>query len=156
MNEVRCEEVQERIPELALGTTPPADAGRMRAHLDGCPECREAWELVALLGAGRPAAPAGLAARIEGTVRFRRRAMPRPWWGAAAAAVAALALGIGVTSRGEPAAEVPAFAAEAAPSALGRAEDGMVAGAPTFADLSEEALLTLLEEMGAGPSGGAA
>lgn len=156
MNETRCDLVQERLPDLAAGILSQEEGAALRAHVDGCAECREVGTLVALLREGRARAPSDLASRIEGSVRTRRRSVARPWWGLAAAAVAALALGIGVTSERGGAPEVPAFVAGAEDAALWLADDGMVAGAPTLADLSDEALMTLLEEMGAGPSGGAA
>jgi len=156
MNETRCDLVQERLPDLAAGTLSEEEAGILRVHVDGCAECREVWTLVALLRKGRAEAPADLASRIEGSVRFRRRSTSRPWWGLAAAAVAALALGIGVTSERGSTPEVPAFLAGTEDASLWLSDDGMVAGAPTLGDLSDEALMTLLEEMGAGPSGGAA
>lgn len=156
MSESRCEVVQGRIPDLVSGRVVGEEADGIRSHLSACPDCREVSDLVSLLREGRPAAPEGLAGRIAGAVRFRRRSVPRPWWGLAAASIAALALGIGVLSDPEPRVNVPAFVAEAQPSALFFSDDGLIAGAPTLEDLSEEALLTLLEEMGAGPSGGAA
>jgi hypothetical protein len=88
---------------------------------------------------------------------LRRRSAARPGWGVAAAAIAAVALGIGVISDRAPATEeVPAFVAGAEEVVLWPADDGLVAGAPALDDLSDEALLTLLDEMGADPSGGAA
>ena len=60
-------------------------------------------------------------------------------------------------SDGRPTAEeVPAYVAGAEEIVLWPADDGLVAGAPALDDLSDEALITLLEEMGADPSGGAA
>lgn len=156
MNETQCDRVQERLPELAAGILPAGEADALRAHLDACDDCRDTWRLVTLLREGRPAAPADLASRIEGSVRFRRRSVSRPWWGLAAAAVAALALGIGVTADRGATPDVPAFVAGTDEATLWLSDDGLVAGAPTLGDLSDEALMTLLEEMGSGPSGGAA
>lgn len=156
MSELRCETVQERIPDLVAGFLDEQEAHRLRAHAEACAECGDMLSVVALLRSSRGVAPAGLAQRIEGSVRFRRRSVARPWWGLAAAAVAALALGIGVTSEPGATPEVPAFVAEAAGAPVWFAEDGVIAGAPTFGDLTDEALQTLLEEMSSGPSGGAA
>lgn len=157
MNELRCDTAQELLPDLALGGLAEDEASRLRLHLEGCAECRETWALVSLLHAGRPRTPPGLAERVEASTRVRRASATRPWWGAAAAAVAALALGIGVIADREAApGDVPAFVADGGTATLWLADDGVIAGAPTLGDLSDEALLTLLEEMGAGPSGGAA
>lgn len=157
MNEPQCESVRDRIPDFVGDRLAPADAAAVRAHLDECAECREEAALVGLLFASRPAAPDGLASRIEESLPSAHRSAARPWWGVAAAAVAAIALGIGVISDGTPTAEeVPAYVAGAEEIVLWPADDGLVAGAPALDDLSDEALVTLLEEMGADPSGGSA
>lgn len=156
MIEPTCDRVQEAIPDLVEGRLAAEVAEAYGGHAASCAECGEILEVVRLLGAGRPVAPEGLAARIEGAVRFRRRSVARPWWGLAAAAIAAVALGIGVTSGPSPEVEVPTIAAEDAGASPWIAEDGMVAGAATFADLSDEALQTLLDEMNAPPTGGSA
>lgn len=157
MNEAQCESVRDRIPDFVGDRLAPVDAALVRAHLDECAECREEAALVGLLFASRPASPDGLASRIEESLPVRRRSAVRPWWGAAAAAVAAIALGIGVISDKTPVVEeVPAFVAGAEEIVLWPADDGLIAGASALDDLSDEALITLLEEMGADPSGGAA
>lgn len=156
MNELRCETVQDRLPDHVAGLLSEGESERVRVHVRDCPECRDTLAVVTLLREGRGAAPAGLADRIQGSVRFRRRSPTRPWWGLAAAAVAALALGIGVASDADRTVVVPAFVAEASGASPWLTDDGVIAGAPTLGDLTDEALLTLLEEMGAGPSGGAA
>jgi hypothetical protein len=107
----------------------------------------------------RPSAPDGLVARIEQGVRTPRRSAHRPWWGLAAASVAAVAMGIGVMAKDSPPAaeaEVPAMVAGAEETSLWVADDGVVAGAPALDGLSEEALLMLLDEMESDPTGGAA
>lgn len=156
MNEPRCETVQERLPDLLAGTLSDGEAGLFDRHLEACEECREVRDLLNLLAQGRPKAPAGLADRVDAAVRSRRGPVTRPWWGVAAAAVAALALGIGVSSDGRVVPEVPAYVAEAEASSPWLSDDGIIAGAPALGDLSEEALMTLLDEMGESPSGGAA
>lgn len=157
MNEAQCESVRERIPDFVSDRLAPADAAPVRAHLHECAECREEAALVGLLFASRPASRDGLASRIEESLPLPRRSAARPWWGVAAAAVAAIALGIGVISDGTPTEEeVPAYVAGAEEIVLWPADDGLVAGAPALDGLSDEALITLLEEMGADPSGGAA
>jgi predicted anti-sigma-YlaC factor YlaD len=157
MNNPHCEPTREAIPDFIAGRLDAARAAVVRAHLDGCDECRAEAELVALLFTAKPSVPAGLAERIEGHVRVGRRARVRPWWGLAAAAVAAIALGIGVTSRTGPDVEdVPAYVAEMQGLSPWVSDDGLIAGAPALDDLSDEALMTLLDELGADGSGGAA
>ncbi len=175
MSEMRCDRVRALLPERAAGRLATAEAEAVEVHLRGCQACAAEAELVALLRAGRPRAPAGLASRIRAAVEAdagrgaasgtappapshgsRGGGLAFPWWGLAAAAVAAVALGIGVDVRtdvttGGPV-EVPAFAREA-DDALWVSGDGEIAGAPSLEDLSDEALQTFLDELS---SGGAA
>jgi len=157
MTNPQCELVRDSIPDFAAGRLTPAESASVHVHLDGCDECRAEAELVHLLYSTRPEVPAGLVEAIEGHVRFRRRGVTRPWWGIAAAVVAAVALGIGVSSRSNATdEEVPAYVAEMQSLSPWVSEDGLIAGAPALDDLSDEALLTLLDELGTGASGGAA
>jgi hypothetical protein len=113
-------------------------------------------ELVRLLHATRVEAPAGLLDRIARDAVGRRPT--RTWWGISAAAIAALALGIGVVSNdaSAPGAEVPVFVREAEEGEIWLSDDGLVAGAPALDDLSDEALLELLDELSNVSAGGAA
>jgi len=154
MSEARCEMVRERLPDLVGGRLAPADAALVEAHLDVCPECGDEAALLRLLFA-----PAELERRIEGSTRRARLRAYHPWWGVAAASVAAVALGIGVMSRDTPAVEeveVPGIVAGVEETSLWVADDGLVAGAPALEGLSDEALLLLLDEMGTESTGGAA
>jgi len=155
MSDQQCEMARERIPDFVAGRLSEDEAARVTAHLPSCGECAAEAELVALLYQARSAPPEGLASRIQGAARisgFRGGAGARPWWGLAAAAVAALALGIGVvTDRSTGLGlEIPAYVATAEDVGLWASDDGLIAGAPALEDLSEEALLTLLEEMSTG------
>lgn len=157
MTNPRCESVRDAIPDFAAERLNAVECAAVKAHLDVCEECRAEAELVGLLYSARPQVPADLLQGIEGRVRFRGPAETRPWWGIAAAAVAAIALGIGVSSRSNPVMEdVPAYVADMQGLSPWVSDDGLVAGAPALDDLSEEALQILLDEMGAGGSGGAA
>jgi hypothetical protein len=100
--------------------------------------------------------PAGLLERVTRDVPSRRA--ERAWWGLTAAAVAALALGIGIVSdrTPDPTQAAPAFAREAEEGEIWLSDDGLVAGAPALDDLTDEALLQLLEDLTAGSAGGAA
>jgi anti-sigma factor RsiW len=146
---------RERIPDLVAGRSSQDEAAQLAGHLSACAECAAEAELVTLLYEARSEPPEGLASRIQGAARmsgFRGGAGARPWWGLAAAAVAALALGIGVVSeRGTGLGpEIPAYVAAAEDVGLWASDDGLIAGAPALENLSEEALLTLLEEMSTG------
>jgi hypothetical protein len=146
-NTLHCGDVREVIPELVAGRLPAADAARAQGHLATCADCRAELDLVRLLYASRADVPASLVDRIMRDPIARRPA--RTWWGISAAAIAALALGIGVVSddASAPGAEVPAFVREAEEGEIWLSDDGLVAGAPALDDLSDEALLQLLDEL---------
>jgi len=158
MNQAHCEMVRDRIPDFVWDRLHEADAALVRAHLDECADCRMEATLVGRLLEARPVEPEGLARRIEDSVRRDRHSLARPWWGLAAASVAALALGIGVLSRGTPpeGAAIPAYVASAEEVSLWPGDDGLIAGVPALEDLSDEALETLLRELEDNPSGGGA
>jgi anti-sigma factor RsiW len=158
MIEHDCGSIRELLPDLAAGRRPAGDAGSLHAHLADCADCRAELELVRALFAQRAAPPAGLALRVVAAVRRDGARSTRPWWGLTAAAVAALALGIGIAS--EPSAtarlDVPGYAQETEEGVVWSSEDGLVAGAPLWDDLTDEGLEQLLNELSVGSSGGAA
>ncbi|MGD8320246.1 MAG: zf-HC2 domain-containing protein [Gemmatimonadota bacterium] len=157
MSELQCDEIRDLIPDFAGGRTSSDVASRVSTHLAVCDECRAEAELATLVFRARPEPPPELQARIAGAVRFRRNTFARPWWGLAAAAVAALALGIGVTSHRQPSeADVPAYVAGVDEEPLWVSDDGLIAGAPALEGLSDEALQTLLDEMSTEAQGGQA
>ena len=168
MKSLRCEDVKDLLPEWTTGLLDDAPRLAVEAHLSDCAACREEAELLQAVLASRPPAPAGLEARIQARVRqeFSRpraahggrvRALrPRsgrlwaPAWALSAAALAVLSLGIGVLWNGK----VPEVTIEpvevASQEPLPEAwlwDDGVVAGAPVFDDLTDEELRVLIEEM---------
>lgn len=149
MSQTDCGTIRAWLPDFAAGRLGGADVDVVEAHLPGCGECRSELELVQLLFASRPGVPAGLEGRVTSAVRASRRPLRRPWWGISAAAVAALALGIGVTTERPETIDgpVPAFVAETEDRELWISDDGLLAGAPALDDLSDEALMQLLEEL---------
>ena len=157
MNEFACATVRELIPGFVGSRLGAADLHAVDTHVTECGECRAELELAQMILASRTPAPAGLAGRITRAVLADRRAPSRPWWGLTAAAVAALALGIGMSSeRGQTVVEVPGFAYEAEEGDVWLSEDGLVAGAPMLDELSDEALVALLDEISLGDAGGSA
>jgi hypothetical protein len=56
----------------------------------------------------------------------------------------------------DPVLDVPAFVSEAEEGEIWLSDDGLVAGAPAFDDLSDEALLELLDELSSTSTGGTA
>jgi ferric-dicitrate binding protein FerR (iron transport regulator) len=158
MTEFHCETAREWIPDYVARRLDAPRRSSVAAHLDACAECAEEAELASLLLGSIPAPPSGLADRVRGAIARDRRSGRRPWWGLSAAAVAALALGIGLANdRADgPGPVVPAYAYEADGGELWPSDDGLIAGAPVFDDLSDEALGQLLDELDSGRSGGAA
>jgi hypothetical protein len=157
MNEFACGTVRELIPDFVGSRLGPRDLEMVDTHVTECGECRAELELAQMILASRPHVPAGLLERITRAVAADGRAASRPWWGLTAAAVAALALGIGMSSeRSQAPLEVPGFAQEVAEEDVWLSEDGLVAGAPMFDGLSDEALGALLDELSLDQTGGAA
>jgi len=158
MNEVDCGSIRESIPDLVANRLVADDVAGVEGHVATCGECRAELELAQIVFAGRAAVPEGLGDRVIEAVRRDRRVPGRPWWGVSAAAVAALALGIGIVS--EPSAtfdaDVPDFAYEVEEGEVWLSDDGLLAGAPAFDDLSDEALLQLLDELASGGAPGGA
>lgn len=103
-------QLRERIGALVLGALDDEEAALMRAHLDGCEECRrEAAALSPLRElllhadpahlASTPRPPAGLAGRVLARIRAERRLRRRRRLRLAlAGAGAALALGAGIVA----------------------------------------------------------
>jgi hypothetical protein len=158
MIETECGWVRDSIPDFARSMLPFEGAARVERHVAVCSECRSELELVQVLLASRPSVPAGLLHRIERGAVADRRAPTRTWWGVSAAAIAALALDIGIGSDSAPTTtgDVPGFAYEAEEGDIWLSDDGLLAGAPALGDLSDEALLELLDELTTGSGGGAA
>jgi anti-sigma factor RsiW len=161
MNDIEtgCAEVRELLPDYAAGRLEETVAGRVDEHVATCDECREELDLVGMLFATRVAPPAGLDDRVVSALGRRTTVAHRPWWGLSAAAVAAVAVGIGISSgptvttdslQGAP------IATEFEEGAFWVSDDGLLAGAPAVEDLSDEALEQLLEELAAETPGGAA
>jgi anti-sigma factor RsiW len=152
-----CETIRERIPTHARGELSQAESSELQVHTEACADCRAEVDLARSLFMSRPVPPADLAARVQDAVRFDRRSVHRPWWGLTAAAVAALALGIGFAGDSSVTdVVVPEYAYEVENQGLWLSDDGLVAGAPSLEDLSDEALAQLLDELTVGSAGGAA
>ena len=149
MSQTECGSIREWIPDVVARRASGMEAEAVDAHVLACDECRAELELVRALREARPQAPKALADRVVSAVKRDRRALRRPWWGISAAAVAALALGIGVTSQsgGPTPVSVPDYAYEMEEGALWSSDDGLLAGAPTLDELSDEALMELLDEL---------
>ena len=161
MNDIEtgCADVRELLPDYAAGRLEEAAAARIERHVGACDECREELDLVGMLLSTRVAPPVGLDDRIVSSIGRRRMVAHRPWWGLSAAAVAAVALGIGISSgptgTTDPL-QIEPVATEFEEGDFWVSDDGLLAGAPALEDLSDEALEQLLEELAAETPGGAA
>ena len=155
-----CEELADRLPDWAAGRLGDAEHALVAAHVAVCDDCSAQGSVLGALFAARPEAPAGLAERIARAARAQAHAVPevrtnrfwrRPAWVLSAAAVLVLAVGTTVLLRAPQMIEVVSVLGEVPleESQVWIADDGAVAGAPVLDDLSDEALATLLEELGA-------
>jgi len=158
MNDPMCGTVRELIPDFVGGRLPPRELELVERHVVDCGDCGAELALARVVFASRPMAPTGLADRIAGSVAAGRSQPARTWWGVSAAAIAALALGIGISSGPsmEAPADVPAFAYEVEEGDVWLSDDGLLAGAPLFDVLSDDALLQLLDELSVTSAGGSA
>ncbi|MGD2047280.1 MAG: zf-HC2 domain-containing protein [Gemmatimonadota bacterium] len=161
MNHEMCGTVRELIPDFVGNRLADADLATVERHVVDCRDCAAELELAQMIFAGRPRVPEGLVERLTASVRTARTHQVEPsrgWWGVAAAVVAALALGIGLSSHPSPGApaDVPGYAYEVDEGEIWVSDDGLLAGAPLFDDLSDDALLQLLDELSVASAGGAA
>lgn len=170
MTRIECATVQDLLPERGRGALDPDLAGTLDLHVAECDSCSAALALVDLLQVGAVEPPPGLAARIQAAVREdrersarpaaaaaapRARALriPRPAWALASAAALVLALGTSLLLQriGGPSDEEVWVAFFDGVRSVWVGGDGVVAGAPVLdglEDLSEDALVSLLEELG--------
>lgn len=66
---MNCQDVNDLLPELALGELPLEDRRAVERHLERCAACAETRTTVEALYASRPDVPAGLETRIRAAVR---------------------------------------------------------------------------------------
>ena len=152
MSEMTCSTVEPLLPDLVHNALQPEVLEEVRAHLESCASCRNQVEFLHRLHRARPEPPQELAGRIQSAVReqsLRPTGIGIPRWAMSAAALVVLSVGTAVIWQSRGPAEVDPFnelLAEPLPLAL-FADDVMVAGAPSFAGLSDDALEQLLAEM---------
>ena len=151
-----CAEARELLPDRVARRLGPDAAASVDRHVAACHDCRAELELVGLLAEARVSPPSGLEERIVAALAVPRPRPRRPWWGLSAAAVAAVALGIGMSSDPSVSTGADLVATEFDEGGLWVSDDGMLAGAPALDELTDEALAELLEELAAELPGGAA
>ena len=149
MSHTDCGMIREYLPDAAADRLGSDTLAVVEGHLASCADCEAELELIQMLRAAPPAVPTELADHVATAVRVSRRPARRPWWGISAAAVAALALGISVSTerREQIDLAVPGFVSETAEGELWLSDDGLLAGEPSLEGLSDEALMELLEEL---------
>ena len=154
----KCEWIRELIPDYAAGRLTDDEIALADLHYADCNECRDELDLVHLVFSSRAMEPEGLAIKINAAVHSRRVTGHRQWWGAAAAAVALLAIGLNMILDRSGPGDLPLAESEFEIESenLWLTDDALIAGAPMLGGLSDEALTQLLEELTVGTSGGAA
>jgi hypothetical protein len=158
MSGTKCEWTRERIPDHAAGRLADGEEKLADLHFADCDECRDELDLAYLVFSSRAMEPEGFADKINAAVHSRRVTSHRQWWGAAAAAVALLAIGLNVILDRSGPGDLPLAESEFEIESenLWLTDDALIAGAPMLGGLSDEVLGRLLEELIAGTSGGAA
>jgi hypothetical protein len=158
MDRTKCEWIRELIPDYAAGRLADDEIELSDLHFTGCNECRDELDLAHLVFSSRAMEPEGLGEKINAAVHNRRVTGHRQWWGAAAAAVALLAIGLNVIMDRSGSGDLPLAESEFEIESenLWLTDDALIAGAPMLGGLSDEALRQLLEELIVGTSGGAA
>ena len=156
MSNDACARTLPLLPEWIRGELEGSEAGRVEAHVEACEACGAEAALLRALARTRAEPPPELAGRIKGALRTAGASTERAGsWPAlvprVAAAAAVLVLAATVVllpggGEGDGAGGGPELAMDAVPE-VWLSDDGMVAGAPLLAELSEEELATLLEEM---------
>jgi len=170
--ELECAVAKDLLPDKVAGRVDPALAGRLDLHLQGCGDCVADLAVIGLLQTHLAPSPEGMAARIQAALRqdaptrearpamrhvpLRRGSLlriPKAAWALASAAIIVLALGTSTLLQrsADPSEEEAWTAFFDGVRSVWVGGDGVVAGAPVLSDLSDlsdEALLALMSELG--------
>ncbi len=148
---VSCTEARDRLP---LPGPVDRKAAELAAHLEECPDCAAEARFVAWVRELRPEPPATILsgvlerARLEAELthpRWGRHRWRAVAWALSVAAVVALSIGIGFLAN--PGAEqLWSLALESEPE-IWYGDEWVVAGGPVPEALSDDLLMTLLQEM---------
>ena len=157
MTKIGCAEVKDLLPESIRRELAESDRAVVAAHVSSCASCSEEVELLARIGGAAFSTPASLASEIKSAVAAgigsdagvaygqARRFMQ---WRLPAAATVVLALGTGLLwQRTQALPEIGPLGQDPF-AVVWPSDDGDVAGVPMLADLSDDDLALLLEELG--------
>ncbi len=175
MTHGRCDEIRDALPDWLHRSLDPIRAAAVQEHLAVCSGCREEADLLEAILHAAPVPPERLEAEIQARLRremasgtesptrrgsgahgpgvvplHRGTRTGRGWW-LSAAALILVSLGVGILSRTAPQGterDPVQVAAQDPPPEAWLWDDGMVAGAPVFDELSDEELQALIEEFG--------
>jgi hypothetical protein len=165
MTKIGCADVKDLLPEWIRHELEESDRAVVAAHVSSCESCTEEVELIRRIQAAAFSTPASLASEIKSAVAVEigsavaaeieseagveyRRAMRFTGWRLPAAASVVLALGTAlIWQRTQALPEVGPLGQDPF-AVVWPSDDADVAGVPMLADLSDEDLALLLEELG--------
>ena len=157
MTKIGCADVKDLLPESIRRELEESDRAVVAAHVASCASCSEEVELLRRIQAAAVGTPASLASEIKAAVAAEmgsgagveyRQSGRLARWRLPAAATVALALGTAVIwQRMQALPEVGPLGQDPF-AAVWPSDDDDVAGVPMLADLSDEELAILLEELG--------
>ena len=147
--------VKDLLPDWVNGTLGPEERALVERELAASPELRAEADFVHQLREARPSPPSDLHRRIQSAI-VREEGTDRGsgWssyghWTVSAAAAVVIALGSAlIWNRFQPGGGTEGQLALEPLPVVWPADDGLVAGEALLDDLSEDALLALLEELG--------
>ena len=157
MTKIECADVKDLLPEGIRNELSESDGASVAEHISSCAMCAEEVELLRRIQAAAFSTPASLSSEIKSAlareVELGAGVSPGPagrWtgWRLPAAAAVVLALGTGVIwQRMQALPEVGPLGQDPF-AVVWPSDDADVAGVPMLADLSDEDLALLLEELG--------
>ena len=157
MTKIGCAEVKDRLPEWVRHELAEGDRADVGAHVSSCESCAQEVELLRRIQAAAFSTPASLAHEIKSALAEEieltaNKSYSRTWhferWHLPVAATVVLALGTGlIWQRMQALPEVGPLGQDPF-AVIWPSDDLDVAGVPMLADLSDEDLAILLEELG--------
>ncbi len=157
MTRIGCADVKDLLPEWIRRELPESESAVVNAHVSSCEQCSAEVELLRRIQAAAFSTPPSLASEIKSAVAAEiesdagveyGRARRFAGWRLPAAASVVLALGTAlIWQRTQALPEVGPLGQDPF-AVVWPSDDADVAGVPMLADLSDEELALLLEELG--------